>query len=214
MMLVLKDPQPGSTELSYVRKALEGGQLVIVPTDTVYGIAARADDAEAVARLYAAKGRPVDQPTAVIYGSTKELHDALPELGRRATWAVSALLPGPWTLIVDNPAGHLPWLTGGAPGPLGVRVPGGALDLPPIAASSANRAGEPTISRVQEIDGELGAHVACAIDRGELGTRGASASTVLDLTAWERGEGDVVVVRDDAGRAPQAMVVLRDAPEA
>ncbi|MCW2926896.1 MAG: Sua5/YciO/YrdC/YwlC family protein, partial [Thermoleophilia bacterium] len=154
-MLILKDPAPDSAELGYVRRALEQGELVVVPTDTVYGIAALAGDEAAVSRLYAAKGRDVSQATAVIFGSVTAAREAFPELSARATWALQSLLPGPWTLIVENPAGHMPWLTGGAAAPIGLRVPAGALDLPPIAASSANRSGEPTIQRVQELDGEL-----------------------------------------------------------
>jgi L-threonylcarbamoyladenylate synthase len=212
-MLVVRDPKNDSAELGYVRKALEQGQLVIVPTDTVYGIAARAADADAVARLYAAKGRPASQPTAVVFASVAALHEQFPELSSRARFAVAALLPGPWTLIVDNPEGQLPWLTGGERGPIGVRVPLGAYELPAIAASSANLAGQATINVVGELDLTLVDHVACVIDRGNLGLGGpAVASTVIDLTAWELGAGDIVVVRDEAQRAAQAFVALRGAP--
>lgn len=209
-MLVLRDPAPDSGELAFVRNALEQGELVVVPTDTVYGIAARADDAEAVARLYALKERPVDQPTAVVFAAIADLAASLPGLDVRSAWAVHSLLPGPWTLVLDNPDGYAPWLTGGAIGPIGVRVPAGALDLPPIAATSANLRGEPTISALQDLDGRLVDQLACAVDRGPLPAD--AASTVLDLTAWSRADGDVRVLRDEAGRAGQAMAVLADAP--
>jgi len=214
-MLVVKDPKRESAELGYVRKALEQGALVVLPTDTVYGLAAAADDADAVATLYAAKGRPSSQQTAVIYATVAALRAGFPNLSSRASWAVAALLPGPWTLIVDNPDGQLPWLTGGAPGPIGLRVPVGAYELPAIAATSLNLAGEPTVNTVAEVPAEIAEHVAVAIDRGPLGGAaggGTVASTVLDLTAWERGAGDVRVVRDEAERAAQAFVVLRGAP--
>jgi L-threonylcarbamoyladenylate synthase len=211
-MLVLKDPAPGSAELGYVRRAVEQGELVLVPTDTIYGIAAMAADADAVARLYAFKGRDAAQPTAVVFASIAQLHEVLPRLGARTEWAIQSLLPGPWTLVVDNAGGFAPWLTGGAPGPIGVRVPAGALALPPLAATSANRAGEPTIQAVRELDAELADGIACAVDRGELPTGGDS--TILDLTAWARGEGDVRVLRDTRGRAGHALAVLADAPEA
>ncbi|MBC7459909.1 MAG: L-threonylcarbamoyladenylate synthase [Thermoleophilia bacterium] len=212
-MLVVKDPKRETAELGYVRKALEQGQLVIVPTDTVYGLAAIATDADAVATLYAAKGRPTSQQTAVVFATVAELRAEFPELSARASWAVSALLPGPFTLIVDNPEGRLPWLTGGAPGPIGLRVPVGAYALPPIAATSANLAGEPTIVTLADVTPALEQHVAVAIGRGDLGGGGGTfASTVLDLTAWERGEGPVRAGRDELERVAQALVVLQGAP--
>jgi L-threonylcarbamoyladenylate synthase len=208
-MLVLKSPQPGSSELDYVRRALGQGELVVVPTDTVYGIAALATDEAAVARMYAQKGRDASQPTAVIFTSVADVREQLPSLGHRANFALQALLPGPWTLVLDNPDEAMPWLTGGTPGPLGVRVPAGALDLPPIAASSANRTGEPTVESIADLDPALVAELCCAIDGGVL-ARGAE-STVLDLVEWERG-GEVRVLRDTARRAGQALAVLANAP--
>jgi L-threonylcarbamoyladenylate synthase len=213
-MLVVRDPKNDSPELGYVRKALEQGQLAVVPTDTVYGIAALAESEEAVGRLYAAKGRPANQPTAVVFANVAALRETFPKLSPRASWAVSALLPGPWTLIVENPDGQLPWLTGGEPGPIGLRVPVGALDLPPIAASSANEAGQPTIAKVAELPPSLQDHIACVIDRGDLGGPGHLPSTVIDLTPWEAGAGEPRIVRDDAGRGAQAVVLLNGAPAA
>ncbi len=195
--------------LGDVRAALERGELVVVPTDTVYGLAASASDESAVRRMYVAKGRSATQPTAVIFASKAQLLDALPSLDARSTWAIQSLLPGPWTLVLDIDDIAWPWLTGGTHGPLGVRVPAGALDLPPIAATSANESGAPTAESVATLDGSLSAHVAYAVDGGTLG-RG-SESTVLDLVAWSRGDGDVRVLRDIAGRAGQALAVLADA---
>ncbi len=209
-MLVVKDPAAGSTELGYVQRALEQGELVVVPTDTVYGLAALASDEDAVRRMYACKGRDVSQPTAVVFASIAQLVEQLPELDVRTTWAVHSLLPGPWTLVVDNPEGRWTWLTGGTPGPIGIRVPAGAVDLPPIAATSANLAGAGTAAGLVDLDPALVDHVSCAIDRGVLPPD--AESTVLDLVAWARGEGELRVLRDTAGRAGQALAVLGDAP--
>ncbi len=210
-MLVLKDPASGSTELGYVQRALEQGELVVVPTDTVYGLAALASDEAAVRRMYEAKRRDAAQPTAVVFASIAQLRDELgADLGVRASWAVQSLLPGPWTLIIENPGARWTWLTGGTAGPIGVRVPAGALDLPPIAATSANVTGEPTAAGLADLPQELLEQVSCAIDRGTLHPEGES--TVLDLVAWSRGEGDVRVLRDTTGRAGQALAVLADAP--
>lgn len=209
-MLVITDPTPGSDQLDPVRRALEGGELVVVPTDTVYGLAALATDEAAVARLFVVKQRPATQQVAVAFESVHAMREALPWMGAKASWAAQALLPGPWTLVIDNPEGVLPWLTGGEPGPLGVRVPAGSLELPPIAATSANRSGEPTVERVQDLTPDLVEHLSCAVDRGVLPR--ASESTVLDLVAWERGEGDIRVLRDTAGRAGQALAALSEPP--
>jgi len=209
-MLVIKHPTPDSSELEFVTRALEQGALVVLPTDTVYGLAALASDEAAVAKMYAAKGRRPEQPTAVICASIDQLRTTFPELSNRASWAVAALLPGPWTLIVHNPHGTFPWLTGGVPGPIGLRVPGGALELPPVAATSANVAGSEPATSPADIDPALIEHIACAVDRGSFPT--ATASTILDLTAWEADTGDVIVVRDEAGRAAQAIAVLSTSP--
>lgn len=193
-----------------VRAELDRGEMVLVPTDTVYGIAVRADDQPAVARMYKAKGRPIGQPTAVIFASVDEILEAFPQLGVRGVWALRCLLPGPWTLIVDNPDGRWPWLTGGMPGPIGVRVPAGSLPLPPIAATSANAAGSPTAQTIDELDPSVAGQVRAAIDRGPLPRD--NESTILDIVDWSRGDGDVRVLRDTAGRAGQALAVLADGP--
>ena len=101
----------------------------------------------------------------------------------------------------------MPWLTGGAPGPIGVRVPEHAVELPPIAATSANPAGAPVATSVDEVALELRPHVACAIDRGPIGD---AASTILDLVAWEAtgDAGGIRVIRDEAGRAARALELL------
>lgn len=207
-MRIVDHPAADDPRLAVVRSALQGGQLVVVPTDTVYGIAALAHDEQAVARLYAAKGRAAAQPTAVIFASVTALLDELTDIDARSQWAVQALLPGPWTLILPNPSGRWPWLTGGVPGPLGVRVPAGALDLPAIAASSANPAGRPTAGTIDDVDEGLLPHLAVAVDAGPR-TIGME-STVLDLVAWSLGDGPIRVLRDTVGRAAQALAVLSD----
>lgn len=215
-MLVLKDPAVSSSELEYARKAIEKGELIIVPTDTVYGIAASASNEEAVERLYALKGREKQKATAVIFSSVPQLKEAFKDtdISIRALWAVSALLPGPWTLIVNNPSNKWPWLTAGVKGaPIGIRVPAGAVSLPPLAASSANLSGEKTVTKISELPETVMKGVACAIDRGSLDTCGDPvASTILDLTEWEKNLGPVKVIRDEASRAAVAIAALTDAP--
>lgn len=195
--------------LTATRTALAAGHLCVVPTDTVYGLAAAADDPEACARLYEAKHRPTSQPIAIAFGSVEELLERLPGLSDRTQQAVLALLPGPYTLIAPNPDGAYRWVCGDNPQAIGVRVPEGSLHLPPIAATSANRPGKSPAATVGDLDASLAAVVAVAIDAGRLDP--AQPSTVLDLTAWEAG-GDVQVVRDPALRGDEALEILAALP--
>lgn len=204
-MLVLHDPPPGSREFGYVAAALKRGELVVIPTDTVYGIAALADSEEACGKLFDAKGRSSTQPMAVLFATLNDLIAVLPTMSERSGAACEVLLPGPFTLIVRNPMHVFPWLCGVTPDSIGVRVPENALALPPLAATSANLPGEPEIQRVAELPPVIADQIACGIDRGELAS--GDASTVIDLTAWEWG-GEPRVIRDPSDRATDALRAL------
>lgn len=184
--------------------ALAAGELAIVPTDTVYGLAANPLDEEAVRRLYRAKGRAEPQPTAVVAASVDVLVELVPELGAAAERTARALLPGPYTLIVPNPARRLPWLTGGRPETIGVRVPAAAGDARALleaarclVATSANLPGGRDPRTVDDVPGELRAAAAAVVDAGPLP---GTPSTVLDLTGPEP-----VVVREGAVPAAEAL---------
>src|SRR5258706_14840552 len=97
--------------------ALRAGLLVLLPTDTVYGLASAPHEA-AARQLYELKGRSREQPTAILAASVEAMIAAVPELDEDL---LRKLLPGPYTLIVANPAGRGPWLTGGEPPLIGVR---------------------------------------------------------------------------------------------
>jgi L-threonylcarbamoyladenylate synthase len=198
------------SDMAPVREELDAGRMVLVPTESDYRIAARADDQRAVAALQDAAGRPAGRQTAVVFASVDQVLEYLPQLGVRATWAMRSLLPGPWTLVVDNPAGLWPWLTGQVPGPIGVRVPAGSFDLPPIAAVAGDAGNGSAPTTLDQVDERISRQVGAAIDRGPLPA--GIETTVLDIVAWTRGEGDVKVLRDAAGRAGQALAVLGDAP--
>ena len=103
--------------------ALRAGRLVVLPTDTVYGLAADGESVRAARALYAAKGRDAIQPTAVLFASVDVLLGHLPALPTRAAAAVRALLPGPFTLVLENPARRYAWLNQQRPDAIGVRVP-------------------------------------------------------------------------------------------
>src|SRR5438067_12539262 len=110
-------------------EAIYEGLPIILPTDTVYGLACSPYDPEPVALMYALKGRDASKPTALLAGDLDALQAALPELDRRS---VEPYLPGPYTLVVPNLSRHFPWLTGPTPAAIGGRVP----DLPPPAPAA------------------------------------------------------------------------------
>lgn len=165
--------------------ALRAGLPVLLPTDTVYGLTSSPDESAAT-RVYELKGRSRAQPTAVLAASIAGLLDAVPELPRDP---LEALLPGPFTLVLPNPRGRFPWLTGGAPGPLGVRVP--VLPEPTktivaavgvVLATSANDPGGPNPITLDDVPARIRAGCGAAVDLGPLP---GIPSTVVDLTGGE-----------------------------
>jgi L-threonylcarbamoyladenylate synthase len=166
--------------------ALRAGQPVVLPFDTVYGLAAEPHDEASTRRLYELKGRPERQPTALVAASVDRLRALLPEVDMTSAWH---LVPGPFTLVVPNPQQRFPWLTGANPEALGVRVPELAgptrqiLDeLGAVVATSANLPCGPDPRRLADVPEEIRAGAAALVDGGELP---GTPSTVVDLTGPE-----------------------------
>jgi L-threonylcarbamoyladenylate synthase len=170
-------------------EAIRAGKPVILPTDTVYGLVASAADAAPAERLYKLKGRDPLQPSALLAADLEQLFQCLPELTDRAVAIARALLPGPFTLILPNPAHRYRWITGTAPETIGVRVP----DLPVpadrilshvgcVVATSANLPGGPEPRRIEDIPREILEQVAAVVDGGELP---GTPSTIIDFTSAE-----------------------------
>ncbi|HEX6725697.1 MAG TPA: L-threonylcarbamoyladenylate synthase [Gaiella sp.] len=188
--------------------ALRAGRLVVLPTDTVYGLAADGESESAARALYAAKGRDAIQPTAVLFASVDVLVERVPELPARALEAISALLPGPFTLIVENPGRRYTWLNAERPDAIGVRIP--ALTGPgravlqavgAVVATSANLPGGVDPRRVEDVPSEIAAAADVVVDGGELP---GSPSTVVDLTG-----ADPRVLREGAVSTVDALERLR-----
>ena len=102
--------------------AIRAGEAVLLPADGVYGLCASAYREGPVRRLYALKGRGAGQPSAMIAASVEMLIECVPELRGRSELIVRTLLPGPFTLVLPNPARRYAWLAGGRPDTIGVRV--------------------------------------------------------------------------------------------
>jgi len=183
--------------------ALAAGELVVIPTDTVYGLACRPDSDVAVRALSALKRRSPGQAIALVAADARALVELLPGL------PVHLVLPGPFTLVVANPEQRLPWLGGERPDTIGVRVPdvgGLAAELlvrvGVVAATSANLHGAPDPRRVQDVPDEILAGVAAVLDAGELP---GMPSTVLDLTGPEPR-----VLREGAVPAAEALACFAE----
>jgi L-threonylcarbamoyladenylate synthase len=170
-------------------EALKSGELLVLPTDTVYGLVCTAYSEAAATRLYSLKGRQAIQPTAVVFADVQLLLETLPELDDQRVAAVRSLLPGPYTLVLPNPGQLFPWLNAERPEAIGVRVP----MLPPesaavlghvgaVVATSANLPGGPDPRRLSDVPRAILKGVAATVDGGELG---GVPSTVLDLTRDE-----------------------------
>jgi L-threonylcarbamoyladenylate synthase len=177
------------SEVEQAVAAIRSGGLAVIPTDTVYGLACAADREEPVRALSELKRRPHGQPIALVAASVDLLLEHLPELRVGSSKLATRLLPGPFTLVLPNPAGRFPWLTGDRNDTIGVRVPqltGPGRDvldrLGAVAATSANLHGEADPRRLDEVPGAIQAAVAATVDGGELP---GAPSTVIDLTGPE-----------------------------
>jgi L-threonylcarbamoyladenylate synthase len=170
-------------------EALREGKPVVMPFDTVYGLAADPRQEEAVRRLYELKGRPETDPSALVARDFEYLLECIPEFLGHVAEQARLLLPGPVTLILPNPAARFPWLTGTNPEAIGVRVPAfagpGAKVLGlvgVVAATSANHPGGRDPKRLDEVPQAIRDRAGALVDGGELP---GSPSTVIDLTGAE-----------------------------
>lgn len=184
--------------------ALRAGGVAVMPTDTVYGLAAALDSAEGVEALYRVKGRPRGQPCQVLLYSAAALEEALEPLDARIAEAARALLPGPATCLVPDPSGRYAAAAGDAAGSVGVRAPRVAgplaeVDLP-LVATSANHPGGPDPATVDAVPGDLRAAAAAVLDAGRLP---GTASAVVDLRPAAAG-GPALLVRP--GPEPRRVV--------
>ncbi len=173
---------------------IAAGGVAVFPADTVYGLACDPDNADAVERLYALKGRPTGKPSAVMFFDAALAVAALPEVGERTRELMARLLPGAVTLVLPNPRGRYPLAGGEA---LGLRVP----DVPllrgvgrPVLQSSANAAGAPDARRLEDVPEAIREGADLVIDAGELP---GTPSTVVDLRRFE-ADGTWSVVREGA----------------
>ncbi|HET9197205.1 MAG TPA: L-threonylcarbamoyladenylate synthase [Solirubrobacterales bacterium] len=189
-----------SGEAQVARRALErcvsGGGVAVFPSDGLYGLACDPLDAGAIARIHRLKGRDDGKPSAVMYFSPLAIRELVSGLGARTKAAVSALMPGPVTLVVANPLRRYPLACREDPEQLGIRLIGGPLagTMCPVFQTSANLSGEPAPASFEEVPASIREGADLAIDGGELP---GLPSTVVDITAIE-DDGSWQILRDGA----------------
>ena len=193
-------PEIVSTEDGLARKALErcvaSGGVVVFPSDGLYGLACDPLDPAAVVRIHQLKGRNSGKSSAVMYFSPLAMRELVAGLGPRTAAVVSALMPGPVTLIVANRERRYPLACREDTARLGIRLIAGPLSgaMCPVFQTSANRSGEPAPATFAEVAPEILAGVDLAIDGGELT---GLPSTVVDIATID-DDGRWRVLRDGA----------------
>ncbi|WP_316312595.1 L-threonylcarbamoyladenylate synthase, partial [Clavibacter michiganensis] len=200
------------TGMRLARQAVGRGEVVVIPTDTVYGIAADAFNPDAVQRLLDAKGRGRDAPPPVLIpgqSTLDALADFVPDVVRRL---VDEFWPGGLTVIlVAQPS--LVWDLGETRGTVALRMPANSFALEllaetgPLAVSSANRTGQPAAATAQEAVDQLGESVDVFLDGGAAG---GAASTIVDASRVTQAGGRVRIVREGAITRAQIQQLIGD----
>jgi L-threonylcarbamoyladenylate synthase len=180
--------EPGAPQLDALQEAakwIRNGGLVALPTDTLYGLAADPYRADAIARLFAVKGRSAERGLPLIAADTEQVVRHIGPLSPTVEGLAQTFWPGPLTLLVDAPAAFAPAVTGGT-GRVGVRVPAHAVARAicrfadrPVTATSANRSGQPPTADPDAVERTLGDDVDLLIDAGP--TSGGMPSTIVDV---------------------------------
>lgn len=180
-------PTPVTPEsIQHAVDLLRQGQLVAFPTETVYGLGADASNPEAVAKIFAAKGRPADHPLIVHIAGADQINAWADEVPEAALRLAEAFWPGPLTIILNKKA-EVPAAVTGGQNTVALRVPANPVALQllqafggGIAAPSANRFGHISPTQASHVAEDLGDSVACILDGGPCSV--GVESTIIDLS--------------------------------
>lgn len=187
--------------------ALRAADLVVLPTDTVYGVAADAFDREGTQKVFRAKHRSRSFPLPVLVRSPKQVLGLVTRVPEPAELLMAAYWPGPLTIVVASDP-NLSWDLGDDEGTVALRMPMDEVTLDvirevgPLAVTSANRSGRPPARTVDEARQALGEAVAVYVDGGTRSD--AAPSTIVDLTRREPH-----VLREGSVPGEQALAVAR-----
>ncbi|AUS79846.1 threonylcarbamoyl-AMP synthase [Actinoalloteichus sp. AHMU CJ021] len=178
-------PETRQAGLAAAAETVRAGQLVVLPTDTVYGLGCDAFDSAAVRSLLSVKGRGPDMPVPVLVGSWTTIDGLVLSVPRPARALIEAFWPGGLSLVLNH-APSLAWDLGRTRGTVMLRMPlhPVALELlrevGPMAVSSANRSGQPPATTAEEAREQLAEDVPVYLDGGAA--ERATPSTMVDLT--------------------------------
>jgi L-threonylcarbamoyladenylate synthase len=184
-----------------LEECIRGGGVAVFPADTLYGLACDPADSAAIERIHGIKGRGEGKPSAVMYFSPLAMRELLSTVSASTREAIVALLPGPVTLVVENPGRLYPLACREDPERLGIRL----IESPlagagcAILQTSANRSGEPAPAAFDQVSRSLLDSADLAIDGGALD---GAPSTVVDVTGIDAGRWRVL----REGALPEAVV--------
>ncbi len=193
------------------RQVIGRGELVVLPTDTVYGVAADAFTPEAVERLLSAKGRGRQSPPPVLIPDLATLGALAAEVTEPVRRLAEAFWPGALTVVLTANPG-LSWDLGDTGGTVALRIPDQPLTIEllretgPLAVSSANLTGEPAAKSVDEARAMLGDSIAVYLDAGPVSGDG-TASTIVDATGLT-ADGGVLRILRQGGVSREAIAEL------
>jgi L-threonylcarbamoyladenylate synthase len=213
-VLDCRDPDQLISAVRRARQAIGRGELIVMPTDTVYGVAADAFNADAVARLLAAKGRGRQSPPPVLVSGVATMRALVAEVPEAVERLVERFWPGGLTIVLPAQP-SLTWDLGETHGTVAVRMPDDkfALELleecGPLAVSSANKTGKPAALDADAAVDMLGDSVAVYLDGGIVST--GVSSTIVDATGLVGdAQRPVAVLREGAISRTQLREVLGD----
>lgn len=193
------------------RSTLQRGGLAVIPTDTVYGIAADAFSPRAVAKLLTAKGRDRTSPPPVLIPNVATLTALAHEVTEPVKRLTEAFWPGPLTIVLPAQE-SLMWDLGDTHGTVALRQPNDAItlallsDTGPLAVSSANKHGQAAATNILEAQRQLGDEVDAYLDAGE--TQSSVPSTIIDATRSGASEPTLTILREGAIRLDQIKAVV------
>ena len=199
-------PEGLADALPKVVDGVRGGKLIVLPTDTVYGIGCDAFDVEAVRGLLAAKGRGREMPPPVLIANASTVDGLATDVPEAARALIERYWPGPLTIVL-NAQPSLMWDLGETEGTVALRMPDDEIalgilsEVGPMAVSSANRTGNPASRTVLDAAAQLGASVTFYLDGGT--SRGGLGSTIVDCT-----KDEPVILREGALSADEVLAVV------
>lgn len=203
-------------------KLLKNGEVVGIPTETVYGLAANALDEEAVKKIYIAKGRPSDNPLIVHISDLSELSPLVKEIPEKVKVMADAFWPGPLTMIMEK-SDIIPSVTSGGLNTVAIRMPESEYARAiikeagvPLAAPSANLSGSPSPTNAKYVFDDMNGRIPLIIDGGasKIGVESTVITFATEIpTVLRPGGVTVEQIRDTIGEVELANAVLHDLKE-